>query len=200
VFTAIAWFFMASTRDAGASLHHTVLLWPFPQLFVAIVISSLRWKWTAVALCVLLVVLNLLTIGQYVSQFERNGADGVFTDAIYPLSASLSEIPGQTIYMLDWGIQFPLEVLHNGHLNMRSGHDPFIADPPSDWAKGVAQRMFADPGALYITHAGKREVFSGIHQRFDQSASAAGCREENVRTIPDSNGRPIFEVFNLACQ
>ncbi|MGA3202441.1 MAG: glycosyltransferase family 39 protein [Bryobacteraceae bacterium] len=200
VFTAVAWFFMASTRDAGASLHHTVLLWPFPQLFVAIAISSLRWKWTAIAICVLLVVLNLLTLGQYVSQFERNGADGVFTDAIYPLSASLSEIPGQTIYMLDWGIQFPLEVLHNGRLNMRSGHDPFIADPPSDWAKGVAQRMFADPGALYITHAGKREVFSGVHQRFDQSATAVGCHEENVRTIPDSNGRPIFQFFGLACE
>ena len=200
VFTAVAWFFMASTRDAGASLHHTVLLWPFPQLFIAIVISSLRWKWAAISICFLLVVLNLLTIAQYISQFERNGAEGVYSDAIYPLSSALSEVPGQTIYMLDWGIQNPLDVFHNGRLRMRSGHDPFMSDTPSDWDKGAALRMFADPGALFVTHTEKREAFTGVHKRFDESAAAAGCHEDSVRTIPDSNGRPVFEIFKLACQ
>jgi len=135
---------------------------PF-QLFVAIVISSLRWKWAAISICLLLVVLNLLTIAQYISQFERNGAEGVYSDAIYPLSSALSEVPGQTIYMLDWGIQNPLEVFHNGRLHMRSGHDPFMSDTPSDWDKGAALRMFADPGALFITHTEKREAFTGVH-------------------------------------
>jgi hypothetical protein len=200
VFSAVAWFFMASTRDAGASLHHTVLLWPFPQLFVAIAIASIRWKWAAISICLLLVVGNLLVVNQYIAQFERNGAAGPYSDAIYPLSAALSEIPGQTIYVLDWGIQFPLDLLHRGRLNMRGGHDPFLSDPPNEWAKGAAARIFADPRAIFVTHAEKRENFAGVHQRFDQAASAAGCREDNVRTIPDSNGRPVFEVFQLACQ
>ncbi len=199
VFTAVAWFFMASTRDAGASLHHTVLLWPFPQLFVAIAISSLRWKWATASITILLVALNLLVISQTISQFERDGAEGVFSDAMYPLSSALSEVPGQTIYMLDWGIQFPLDVLHNGRLHMRSGHDPFMSDTPSDWDKAAALHMFEDPSALFITHAGKREVFSGVHKRFDDSAAAAGCHEDSLRTIPDSNGRPVFEVFKMAC-
>jgi 4-amino-4-deoxy-L-arabinose transferase-like glycosyltransferase len=199
-FSAVAWLFMASTRDAGASLHHTVLLWPFPQLFIAIVISSLRWRWAAIGICLLLFLLNLLTLSQYVSQFERNGAEGVYSDAMYSLSSALSDIPGQTIYMLDWGIQFPLDVFHNGRLRMRSGHDPFMSEPPSDWDKGAAQRMFADRGALYITHAEKREVFSGVHKRFDAAAAASGCHEDSVQTIPDSNGRPVFEVFKLACE
>jgi hypothetical protein len=199
VFTVVAWFFMASTRDAGASLHHTVLLWPFPQLFVAIVLSALRWKWAAISISLLLLVLNLLTINQYLAQFERNGAEGVFTDAIYPLSMALSPVAGQTLYMLDWGIQFPLDVLHDGHLNMRSGHDPFMSDTPSGWDKGAALHMFADPGALFIAHAEKREVFSGVRKRFDQSAASAGCHEDDVRAIPDSNGRPVFESFKLAC-
>ncbi len=124
VFCAVAWFLMASTRDAGASLHHTVLLWPFPQLFVAIAIASLPWRWAAISICLVLLVLNLLVINQYVAQFERNGAEGPFSDAIYPLSNSVAEIPGQTVYLLDWGIQNPLEVLHDGRLKMRSGHDP----------------------------------------------------------------------------
>jgi hypothetical protein len=59
--------------------------------------------------------------------------------------------------------------------------------------------MFADPDALFITHTEKRVNFAGVRQRFDLAASAAGCREEALRTIPDSNGRPVFEVFRIAC-
>jgi hypothetical protein len=203
VFCAVAWFMMASTRDAGASLHHTVLLWPFPQLFVGVAISSLRWNWLAASIVVLLVVLNLLVVNQYIVQFERNGADGPFTDAIYPLSAALSDRPsdnpGQMIYVLDWGIQFPLNFLHNGRLRMISGHDPFMSEIPSDWDKGAAQRMFADRGGLVIAHTAKRENFAGVRKRFDESLSAAGCHEDPLKTIPDSNGRPVFELFRIGC-
>jgi hypothetical protein len=200
VFCAVAWFFMASTRDAGASLHHTVLLWPFPQLFVAVTISAIRWKWVAASICAVLVVMNLLVVNQYIAQFERNGADGPFTDAIYPLSAALSDSPGQTIYVLDWGIEFPLEVLHNGRLHMRSGHDPFMAEIPSDWDKGAAARMFADRSGIFLAHTEKRENFVGVRKRFDLAAAAAGCREDNLQTISDSNGRPVFEMFKVACE
>ena len=200
VFCAVAWFFMASTRDAGASIHHTVLLWPFPQLFVAVSISSIRWKWLVASISILLVAMNLLVLNQYVAQFERNGADGPFTDAIYPLSATLSEVPGQTIYVLDWGIQFPLNILHDGRLHMTSGHDPFLTDTPSEWGKGAASRMFRDRAGLFIAHVEKRENFTGVRKRFDQAASAAGCHEESLETIPDSNGRPVFEVFKIACE
>jgi hypothetical protein len=199
VFCAVAWFFMASTRDAGASLHHTVLLWPFPQLFVAVAISRIPWKWLAASACVVLVAMNLLVINQYICQFERNGAEGSFSDAIYPLSTALPEIPGQKIYVLDWGIQNPLNILHDGHLVMTSGHDPFMSDTPSDWLKAAAERMFRDPDGLFIAHAEKRENFTGVRQRFDQVANAAGCHEDSLQTIPDSNGRPVFEIFRLAC-
>jgi hypothetical protein len=200
VFTAMAWFFMASTRDAGASVHHTVLLWPFPQLFVAIAIAALPWRWLAASVCALLVVLNLLVLNQHLAQFERNGAENIYSDAIYTLSTALSEIPGQTVYPLDWGIQNPLEVLHNGRLKMSNGHDPFMTDAPNEWDKRVATQIFADPNALFIAHVDKRENFPGVHHRFEQAAAAAGCHEDDIRTIPDSNGRPVFEVFQLACR
>jgi hypothetical protein len=199
IFCTISWFFMASTHDAGASVHHTVLLWPFPQLFVAIAISSIPWKWLPVAITTVLVASNLLCISQYVSQFERNGADATFTDAVNALSASIGDVPGQTVYALDWGIENPLNILHGGRLQLRAGHDPFTEDTMSDWAKGAASRIFADPGALFVTHVAKLEVFTGVRERFDRAAAASGCRESNLRTIPDSNGRPIFELFQLAC-
>jgi hypothetical protein len=200
VFTSVAWFFMASTRDAGASMHHTVLLWPFPQLFVAVTIAAIRWKWVVAAICFVLFAWNLLVVNQYLSQFERNGAENVYTDALYPLSAAIAEVTGQTVYTLDWGIQFPLDVLHNGHLNFKNGQDPFQTDTPTDGEKDIAGRIFADRNALFIAHVDKRENFPGTHHRFLEAANAAGCREENVRIIHDSNSRPVFEVFQLACR
>jgi hypothetical protein len=199
VFCAVAWFFMASTKDAGASVHHTVLLWPFPQLFVAVAIGLIPWRWLASSLCLILIAMNLLVVSQYIEQFARDGADGPYTDAIYPLSSALSETPGQTIYVLDWGIQFPLDVLHNGRLHMVSGHDPFMTETPSVWGQGAAARMFANRSGLFIAHAGKRENFEGVRQRFDQAAGASGCHEDPIKTITDSNHRPVFEVFKLAC-
>jgi hypothetical protein len=133
-------------------------------------------------------------------QFERNGAEGPFTDAIYPLSASLSDIPGQTIYVLDWGIQFPLDVLHDGRLHMNGANEPFMTDTLSDWGKGAASRMFADRNSLFIAHTEKRENFEGVRKRFDRSARADGCHEDSLRTVPDSNGRPVFEVFKITCE
>jgi hypothetical protein len=200
VFCAVAWLFMASTHDAGASIHHTVLLWPFPQLFVAVAISSIRWNWLAASISLLLAVMNLLVLNQYILQFERNGAEGPFTDAIYPLSASLSDIPGQTIYVLDWGIQFPLDVLHDGRLHMNGANEPFMTDTLSDWGRGAASRMFADRNSLFIAHTEKRENFEGVRKRFDRSARADGCHEDSLRTVPDSNGRPVFEVFKITCE
>jgi hypothetical protein len=82
---------------------------------------------------------------------------------------------------------------------MRSGHDPFQTDAPSDEDNSLARRMFAEKNTLFIAHVDKRENFEGTHRRFLERATAAGCREENVRVIPDSNHRPVFEVFQLAC-
>jgi hypothetical protein len=200
VFCAVAWFLMASTKDAGASIHHTVLLWPFPQLFVAVTIASIPWKWAVASIVTVLVAMNLLALNQHIAQFERNGADGPYSDAIYPLSESITEVPGRTVYLLDWGIQNPLEVLHDGRLKMSGGHDPFMTDMPNEYDRRLAARMFADPGALFITHAEKRENFAGVHKRFDEAAGAAGCHEDSVRTVADSNGRAVFLVFGLACE
>jgi hypothetical protein len=173
-----------------------VLLWPFPQLFVAIAISSLRWKWAVACICTILVVPNLLVLNQYLVQFERNGADGPFTDASYRLSAALPL--NQTIYVLDWGIQYPLYVLHNGRLPMPSVQEFFAPGVAAEQSRD-AIKMMAAKDALFVTHSEKREFFVGMHKRFDDAAAAVGCRETSVQTIPDSNGRPVFRVFKIAC-
>jgi len=41
IFCGAAWAAMAFTRDAGGSLHHTILLWPFPLLLMGAVLSRI---------------------------------------------------------------------------------------------------------------------------------------------------------------
>ena len=119
VFMAVAWFLMALTHDAGTSAHHVILLWPFPILFVSVALASLPWRPIAWAAAAVMIAMNLLVLNQYVYQFERDGAGDVFTDALYPLSATLDSYADRTLYVVDWGIYENLNLLHEGRLNFR---------------------------------------------------------------------------------
>ena len=70
------WLLMAVTRNAGASVHHTVLLWPFPQFFIALAIGAEwpgMWRRMAMAAVGLLVAWNLMVLGSYYARLARNG-------------------------------------------------------------------------------------------------------------------------------
>ena len=41
IFCGVTWTVMVLTKGAGGSAHHVILMWPFPQLFAATVISTL---------------------------------------------------------------------------------------------------------------------------------------------------------------
>ena len=99
----VTWIQMALTTNAGGSVHHAVLLWPFPQFVLALALAeasrrlaepSGRWKhWGAVAFSIVvafLCVTNLLVTNQYLACLIRYGPTVAWTDAIYPLSNSLA--------------------------------------------------------------------------------------------------------------
>jgi hypothetical protein len=95
---------MAVTRNAGYGIHHSVLVWPMPQLLVGATFGALPWRWLRTGIVALLVSSNLLVINRYIAQLERNGTVGSFTDAVRPLAESLAYQSGDTIYIIDWGI------------------------------------------------------------------------------------------------
>ena len=186
---------MAATRGAGGAVHHTVLLWPMPQLFIAATFGS-RWRRAAIG-GIVLVVMNLLVVNEYLYKFERNGAMGNFTDALYPLSNALTDSP-RPVYVIDWGMLNTLALFHQGRLELRAGDFPFVTDHPDEFEQRVIQVMFSDPETLFISHVRSREVIKGVRDGFDRAASKAGKREQLVQTISDSNGRPVFDIFRLA--
>jgi hypothetical protein len=197
VFMGVAWSLMALTHDAGTSAHHVILLWPFPILFAAIALASLPWRPLAWAAAALMIAMNLLVLNQYLYQFERDGAGDVFTDALNPLSASLDEYAGRTFYLIDWGLSDNLNLLHQGRVDLRTATGPVNTDSPSPEQIGEIRDILRDPRGLILDHVREHEVFPAVGIRLDRVALSFGYVRRVVRTIPDSNGRPMFEILGF---
>jgi hypothetical protein len=197
IFMTVAWLLMALTHDAGTSAHHVVLLWPFPILFVTVALASLPWQRVARGAATIMIAMNLLVWNQYMYQFARDGAGDVFTDALAPLSASLDEYPGRPFYLVDWGLYDNLNLLHEGRLDLRIATGPLNTDSPSPEQLAEIREILDNLSALVLNHVPEHEVFPNVGARLDRAAESLGYLKQVVRTIPDSNGRPIFEILQF---
>lgn len=195
VFLIVAWSAMALTKNAGASAHHAILLWPFPILFVVSVLASIPRRWPAIVAAAAMVLMHLLVVNQYILQFERGGATGGFTDATIALNRALPE--NQTIYVTDWGMNTTLQLTHQGRLHLVAAADPLESDSPNPEQREQLLRMLSDSEAIWLSHVPSREAFQGVGAHLKQFASTAGYQEEPVRTVTDSNGRPVYEIFRI---
>jgi hypothetical protein len=199
LFCGATWAAMAITHDAGGSLHHTILLWPFPLLLVAAVLSRIpsRVPWTiaVVVAGVVLVAANLLVLNQYLAQFERFGAARDFTDALFPLANAAPS--GSHVYVVDWGMYNTLLMFHQKGVLLRTANEPFMDESMSDIQEKQALAMLDDRDALFLGHVKEKEVFEGVQARLERYAESRGFYKQMVQTIPDSNGRPIFQVFRF---
>lgn len=195
VATAVAWFQMAITRGAGQAAHHVILLWPFPSVFLGIAFSGVAHRFrrigmTLVVACVaFLVAGNVLTTVAYFSQFALHGATVAWTDAIYPLSDSLDEKKQAWIGLVDWGYLNPLALLHNGRLRL------FVVNP--DLEPAALETILRSRDYLFIQHTADKQLFPGINERFRAVAERQGYSQRLERTVADSHGRPVFEVFRF---
>src|SRR5205814_2720024 len=119
-----------------------------------------------------------------------------FTDALFSLSAAIPD-GDQPVYVVDWGMFNSLTLFHQGRLRLASADEFFRTAEPTPLEQQEIERMFAVRGALFVGHVPEREMRPGINQHFNQAALAAGYRKDSVQVISDSNGRPVFEVFQL---
>ncbi len=188
---------MAVTRNAGMAVHHTVLLWPMPHLLVGAAFGSLPWRWMRAGLLSLLAASNLLVINQYIVQFERNGAEGYFTDAVNPLAASLSGAPGDTVYFIDLGIWEGADFLQRRKMDLRESYAALIPALPDPEQRREIDAMLANPHALFVDHVPSREIFRGVEQHLETTARSEGYEKVAAGTVADRNGRPVFELFRL---
>jgi hypothetical protein len=191
--SAVAWIQMALTKDAGWGAHHVVLLWPLPQWFLAVaLVEAARWRpleWKksgAVALAAAVVFLageNLLLTSEYFYQLATYGALGSWSDAIYQLSGEVGRIQSAHLVVDDWGIANSLLVLHGGSLPL------VMADSEWDQARSAED--------VWIGHTPEYQQTAGADEKIVRGARSAGFEKQIIETVPDRNGRPVFEIFRF---
>jgi 4-amino-4-deoxy-L-arabinose transferase-like glycosyltransferase len=199
LFCSATWAAMAITRDAGESLHHTVLLWPFPLLLLASVLSLVPFRRQAAIMVVgaVLVGTNLLVLNQYLVQFERFGPARDFTDALFPLAQTVGANPTRSVYVVDWGMFNTLLMFQKNRTLLHTGNEPFMDDRMSEPQLRQARAMLVDRDALFLDHVQEKEVFEGVGARLERFAAEQGLHKQVLETISDSNARPMFQVFRF---
>jgi hypothetical protein len=199
----VAWLQMAFTEGAGTGAHHPALMWPFPELFIAVAFAeaSLALKnagrWLLAAAVVFLMATNLLTVNQYLYQFVRFGGARGWSDAIFALSNQIPRIQTQKIFIPDWGVFNPLTTLSQGDLPLQLEFDAFASEHPSAAAEKEALEAFAAKDSIWILHTAGNEMFAGVNARLNKMASAAGHQEVKLAQVPDANNVPIFEILRI---
>ncbi|MDP3001191.1 MAG: glycosyltransferase family 39 protein [Bryobacterales bacterium] len=197
----VAWFQMAVTQRAGASVHHVVLLWPIPHLLVALVFAELsrRFGRAGVVAVTLAAVLtwgsSFLILNQYHSQLVRYGAPSVWSDAIFTLSDRLPQIRADHIFMMDWGMIDNVRMLTRGRLPIHVGMEAVDKDRPDP---ALFKRMIELPNSVFVSFTERWEQTEGVSRRLAALTAQLGYRIQSVELIRDRNGRPVFQIDRIA--
>jgi hypothetical protein len=200
---AIAWVQMATNANTGGSIHHTILLWPFPQLVVAVSFAAASRRLGRVgrpvaALAALaMFVSGALVANEYYYVAYSYGGSPAWSDAIFPLSDYMKTTGPGNVYCVDWGMLDPLRYLNHGQLKLAVGTDPITKKELNEDDRVALRRMLADPGAVFVAHVKADENFAGVNENFVKFAEGEGYRQDNLSVISDSFGRPTFEVYRL---
>jgi hypothetical protein len=199
----IAWVQMALTANAGGSSHHAILLWPLPEMVVAVsfAAASRRLKSAGVpvlaGVLVVLIASSLLVTNEYYWRMRRNGGAMNWTDAVFPLSDYMRSVRASNIFSVDWGIMDNLRMLNRGKLPLRVGTDPISKPQLTDDDRDFLAKMIGEPDHLFINHTNNFEFFTGVNAKLVKYAEVAGYRRKIEAVIPDSNGRPVYEVYRF---
>jgi hypothetical protein len=131
---------------------------------------------------------NALVTNEYLAQFIRNGPTNYWTNALYPLSSDLEQSHYGEIDGIDWGTDVPLEVLERATVPL--GFVNVDESSPQD----ALGKMDKD-GVVFLGHVQKFEIYPEVDEKLDAIAAKKGMVKQVIKTYPDGNGRPMFELF-----
>jgi 4-amino-4-deoxy-L-arabinose transferase-like glycosyltransferase len=206
VFLCVAWVQMLVTRNAGGGAHHTLLLWPFPLYLMAVVWEDVAQRAGRNAGRVLAVVAvlvcgsNLLVTNHYRAQMIRNGAPGTWSDGIYTLVERLRNYQGRHVFLTDWGMADNLRMLGEGKIALSIASGPLMNPEPTEANRQEAAAMLRMSDAIYVSFTDDKQVFAEVNPRLNRLAGDLGYRREDLETVCDSNGRPVFRIFRFVKQ
>ncbi len=200
---AVTWIQMAITANTGGSVHHTILLWPFPELVIAVSFAAASRRLGRAGIPALATVLTLMLVSgalvtnEYYAMALRNGGALSWSNAVFPLSQYLKKDRARTIYCMDWGILDPLRLLNRGSLPLAMGTDQLARETISPADRAIIASMISDPANLFISHTKEFEFFPAWNPRLIQIAAASGYQRELETEISDRFGRAVFDVYRF---
>jgi hypothetical protein len=192
---AVMWFQMALNRGTGGSAHHVILMWPFPVVFLAIAFDAAARRFgerggrVLAAAVAVLALQNVLTTNDYLARFTLFGGAGGWTDALYPLSQAMDEMPASWVGTVDWGYLNGLRLLEKRPLKI------FMPDPDVKNPSFLVQ--LKAPDFLFVQHPDDKEILRGVNGNLRKAAEQLGYEEKVERVIFDRNGRPVFQIFRF---
>jgi hypothetical protein len=196
ILMAVAWLQMALNAHTGATVHHTILLWPWPIAVVAVSFGALatrmgRFGIPAVAGVVALLGIScLLVTNEYYTRMVRNGGSPAWSTAVLPLAAWLKQSGAPTVFCSDWGELDTLIVLNRNQPKVRDATG-ITGDP------AAVQWALSDPQNLFVAHTKEAEQIANSWQGFVDAAAKYGRTPQLVATVPDGFGRRIFAVYRF---
>jgi len=202
IIMAVEWIQMAVTAGAGLSMHHTILLWPLPQLVVGVSFAAASRRLGRAGLPVAAGILAVtmasgaLQINEYYRNAWRNGGSQDWTDAVYPLAEYAKSLRTDRIYCADWGILDSLRLLDDGALPLEEIFTAIPADAGSADMPRIRAALGA-PGRVFLAHAKGFEVFAGRDEKLRRAAETAGYGRETIAVISDSFGHPAYEAYRF---
>ena len=204
VIMLVAWAQMAFTKGTGGAVHHVILLWPFPVVFLAIGFELLAeripryGRQVLIAVVVLLAGENLLNTNEYLKDLAVYGATGGWTDALYRLGGAIGKKGQANWYgLVDWGYLNGLRLMFEGELPVFIAQVPAVDATPTEAELAEIRREIDGSDRLFIQHTDDKQMFPGVNGRFRDVTAKLGYTESVEQVIHDRNGRPVFELFRF---
>jgi Dolichyl-phosphate-mannose-protein mannosyltransferase len=195
---------MLITRSAGGSAHHTILLWPVPQILLALLLGQVavigtRRVWhAAAALVVVCTVSNLTVFNTHLAHFVACGPTWVWSDAVRPLVYEIGRKPGRMVFAVDWGITQQIEWYGNGRIGFHRNSDGVVINLPEPMSVVPLEKALADPRTLFVMHPEGKEAFVGVRRKMIDFAVERGYRDTITQTIQDRHGATTFELHEFS--
>jgi len=194
---------MAVTVNAGGSVHHAILIWPLPEFVIAVSFASASRRLgragvpAVAAFLALMTITGLLVTNEYYTRMMRNGGGINWTDAIFRLSDYMKTTNAKFVFSVDWGIMDSLRMLNRGKLPLAVGTDPISKPELNDADREYLGEMIGKPEHVFLNHTKDFEFMEGVNAKLVKYAEDAGYRRIVEAVIPDSNGRPVYEVYRF---
>ena len=190
------------------SVHHLVLIYPFPQIFIAAgIMAGAQWlgkrfsitSAATAATAVLVAVLTLVNLNSLVQQYDvmlRYGGSTGWSEAIYELEDYLESEQPSHVVAVQWGVFTQLRFLSKDRLHVVEVPQPHGS--PEDPLDKLEQWIPRPDSLFVLFDADQPNPFPQMREVFYQTARRLGYEPRLNRAIADRQGRAMYEVFEVS--